>query len=67
MNIISTARSAITSFKTHWKTPPKGRYMTFKEMGISGEANPFETLNIENISFVNIQFICISSIYHYTI
>lgn len=23
-------------------------YMTFKEMGISGEANPFETLNIEN-------------------
>ena len=32
MNIISTARSAITSFKTHWKTPPKGRYMTFKEI-----------------------------------
>ena len=32
MNIISTARSAITSFKDHWKTPPKGRYMSFKEI-----------------------------------
>ncbi len=32
MNIISDVRSAITDFKDHWKTPPKGRYMTFKEI-----------------------------------
>ncbi len=32
MNIISTAKSAIGNFRNHWKTPPKGRYMPFKEI-----------------------------------
>ena len=32
MNIASTAKSAINNFKNHWKTPPIGRYMSFKEI-----------------------------------
>ena len=32
MNIVSTAKSAINNFKNHWKTPPIGRYMSFKEI-----------------------------------
>ncbi len=32
MKIVSTLRSAIIGFKEHWKTPPKGRYMSFKEI-----------------------------------
>ena len=32
MNIVSSVRSAIGNFRNHWKTPPKGRYMSFKEI-----------------------------------
>ncbi|MBR4859428.1 MAG: MFS transporter [Clostridia bacterium] len=32
MNIASTVKSAVGNFKSHWKTPPKGRYMSFKEI-----------------------------------
>ncbi len=32
MNIAKTGSSFLTDFKQNWKTPPKGRYMTFKEI-----------------------------------
>lgn len=32
MKIISTVSSALANFKSHWKKPPEGRYMSFKEI-----------------------------------
>lgn len=32
MNIPNKIRGFITSFKENWKTPPKGRYMSYKEI-----------------------------------
>ncbi len=32
MKIISAIGDTLGNFKSHWKTPPKGRYMTFKEI-----------------------------------
>lgn len=32
MKVKETAKSVLQGFKLHWKTPPKGRYMTYKEI-----------------------------------
>lgn len=32
MKVKETAKSVLQGFKQHWKTPPKGRYMTYKEI-----------------------------------
>lgn len=32
MNLVQTAKNGVDMVKTHWKTPPKGRYMPYKEI-----------------------------------
>ncbi len=32
MNLTQTVKNGVDKVKTYWKTPPKGRYMTFKEI-----------------------------------
>ena len=32
MNLVTKAKGLISNVKEHWKTPPKGRYMPFKEI-----------------------------------
>ena len=32
MNLTQTVRNGVDMVKTHWKTPPKGRYMPYKEI-----------------------------------
>ena len=32
MNLAQTVKSGVDMVKTHWKTPPKGRYMPYKEI-----------------------------------